>query len=104
MKIAELKDRVVLGAARAYARRTIPADSGKLVIYTGPSGEGAAVPTGDQLLAAVAAAERREALLEGRDEIATTLLRDADIRAFQDRDRSARPWIHQTKPRDTRAV
>ena len=49
-------------------------------------------------------AERREALLEGRDEIATTLLRDADIRAFQDRDRSARPWIHQTKPRDTRAV
>ena len=48
--------------------------------------------------------ERREALLEGRDEIGTTLMRDADIRAFQDRDRSARPWIYQTKPRRTRAL
>jgi 3-isopropylmalate/(R)-2-methylmalate dehydratase small subunit len=42
--------------------------------------------------------ERRQALLEGRDEISMTLLRDADIRAFQERDRAARPWIYQTKP------
>lgn len=42
--------------------------------------------------------ERRQALLEGRDEISMTLTRDADIRAFQERDRAARPWIYQTKP------
>lgn len=43
--------------------------------------------------------ERRQALLEGRDEIAMTLLRDADIEAFHQRDRAARPWIYQTTPR-----
>jgi 3-isopropylmalate/(R)-2-methylmalate dehydratase small subunit len=43
--------------------------------------------------------ERRQALLEGRDEIGMTLMRDADILAFQARDRVARPWIYQTKPR-----
>jgi len=43
--------------------------------------------------------ERRQALLEGRDEIAMTLLRDAEIDAFQRRDRAARPWIYQTAPR-----
>ena len=42
--------------------------------------------------------ERRRALLEGRDEIAMTLLRDADIAAFQSHDRVARPWIYQTVP------
>jgi 3-isopropylmalate/(R)-2-methylmalate dehydratase small subunit len=42
--------------------------------------------------------ERRQALLGGRDEISMTLLRDADIRAFQERDRVARPWIYQTTP------
>jgi 3-isopropylmalate/(R)-2-methylmalate dehydratase small subunit len=41
--------------------------------------------------------ERRQALLEGRDEIGTTLMRDAEILAFQARDRAARPWIYQTK-------
>jgi 3-isopropylmalate/(R)-2-methylmalate dehydratase small subunit len=44
-------------------------------------------------------AERRQALLEGHDEIGMTLARDADIRAFQERDRAARPWIYQTSPR-----
>lgn len=43
--------------------------------------------------------ERRQALLEGRDEIGMTLMRDADIRTFQERDRAARPWIYQTTPR-----
>ena len=42
--------------------------------------------------------ERRQALLEGRDEIAMSLLRDADIAAFQSHDRVARPWIYQTVP------
>lgn len=43
--------------------------------------------------------ERRQALLEGRDEIGMTLMRDAEIGAFQERDRAARPWIYDTTPR-----
>ena len=43
--------------------------------------------------------ERRQALLEGRDEIAMTLLRGGEIDAFHQRDRAARPWIYQTAPR-----
>jgi len=45
-------------------------------------------------------AERRQALLEGRDEIGMTLARDMDILAFQERDRVARPWIYETSPRN----
>lgn len=37
---------------------------------------------------------RRIALLQGLDEIDATLRRDAEIRAFQARDRVLRPWIH----------
>ncbi len=37
---------------------------------------------------------RREGLLQGLDEVALTLKRDAEIRAFQATDRAARPWIH----------
>jgi 3-isopropylmalate/(R)-2-methylmalate dehydratase small subunit len=37
---------------------------------------------------------RREGLLEGLDEVASTLRRDGEIRAFQAADRIERPWIH----------
>jgi len=37
---------------------------------------------------------RREGLLQGLDEVAMTLQRDSEIRAFQAADRAARPWIH----------
>jgi 3-isopropylmalate/(R)-2-methylmalate dehydratase small subunit len=37
---------------------------------------------------------RRTGLLEGLDEVALTLQRDHEIRAFQASDRAARPWIH----------
>ena len=37
---------------------------------------------------------RRAGLLEGLDEIASTLRRDQQIRAFQAADRTERPWIH----------
>ena len=37
---------------------------------------------------------RREGLLQGLDEVALTLQRDGEIRAFQAQDRAARPWIH----------
>jgi 3-isopropylmalate/(R)-2-methylmalate dehydratase small subunit len=39
---------------------------------------------------------RRAGLLEGLDEVALTLQRDSEIRAFQAVDRAARPWIHFT--------
>jgi 3-isopropylmalate/(R)-2-methylmalate dehydratase small subunit len=41
-------------------------------------------------------AERRQALLEGHDEIGMTLTQVADIFAFQKRDREVRPWVYQT--------
>jgi 3-isopropylmalate/(R)-2-methylmalate dehydratase small subunit len=37
---------------------------------------------------------RREGLLQGLDEVALTLQRDDEIRAFQSADRVTRPWIH----------
>ena len=37
---------------------------------------------------------RRAGLLQGLDEVALTLQRDDEIRAFQAADRTARPWIH----------
>jgi 3-isopropylmalate/(R)-2-methylmalate dehydratase small subunit len=37
---------------------------------------------------------RREGLLLGLDEVALTLQRDDEIRAFQAADRTARPWIY----------
>jgi len=37
---------------------------------------------------------RRAGLLEGLDEVAMTLQRDGEIRAFQTTDRVERPWIH----------
>jgi 3-isopropylmalate/(R)-2-methylmalate dehydratase small subunit len=37
---------------------------------------------------------RRDGLLRGLDEVALTLQRDGEIRAFQAADRAARPWIH----------
>ena len=37
---------------------------------------------------------RREGLLHGLDEVMLTLQRDHEIRAFQEADRAARPWIH----------
>src|SRR3974390_2069855 len=37
---------------------------------------------------------RREGLLQGLDEVALTLQRNSEIRAFQASDRAARPWIH----------
>jgi 3-isopropylmalate/(R)-2-methylmalate dehydratase small subunit len=49
-------------------------------------------------------AEQRQALLEGRDEIAMTLAHETDILAFQARDRAARPWIYRTAPRNKPAA
>src|ERR1700748_813540 len=37
---------------------------------------------------------RREGLLQGLDEVALTLRRESEIKAFQAADRAARPWIY----------
>jgi 3-isopropylmalate/(R)-2-methylmalate dehydratase small subunit len=39
---------------------------------------------------------RKEALLEGLDDIALTLKREAIIAAHQERDRKLRPWVYET--------
>lgn len=80
--VTELAPGIGLDEINAYARATIPADSGKLVVYTGPSkaegeakGEAAsALPSGDQLLAAVAAAERREVRAHDEKAVAGALM------------------------------
>jgi len=55
------------------------------------------LPSG-RIMPFVIDAERREALLEGRDEIGMTLTRGDEIAAFQIQDRAARPWIYATLP------
>ncbi len=42
---------------------------------------------------------RRECLLEGLDDLGLTLKREGAIKAFQDRDRKARPWIYSAVTR-----
>lgn len=56
--VRELVPGISLEEINTYARRTIPADSGKLVLYTGVTRPD--TPQGQQLLAAVAAAQRAE--------------------------------------------
>ena len=56
----EMLPGVTLDEMNAYTRRTIPANSGKLVIYSGIDSPGSPPPQGDALLAALAAAERAE--------------------------------------------
>ena len=53
-------------------------------------------PSGQQLAFEIDP-RRREGLLLGLDEVALTLQRDNEIRAFQSNDRAARPWIHSTQ-------
>ena len=50
-------------------------------------------PTGKQIRFDIDP-RRREGLLQGLDEVALTLQRDHEIRAFQASDRASRPWIH----------
>ena len=62
--VKQLVPGITLEEMNAYARRTIPADSGKLVLYTGMTRPD--TPAGSQLLATVAAAQRAD--VRARDE------------------------------------
>jgi zinc protease len=64
--VSELVPGLTLQEMNAYARSTIPANSGKLVIYTGSSKADAPTPTGTQLLAYADAA--RTAVINPREE------------------------------------
>jgi zinc protease len=73
---SELLPGITLEEINAYARRTIPLDSGKLVVYTGPAKQDVVAPTGDQLLAAVAAAERRDVVAHDDEKAVAARLMD----------------------------
>jgi zinc protease len=64
--VTELVPGISLAEMNAYARATIPANSGRLVIYTGVERADTPPPNGEQLLATVGAAEKRE--VQARDE------------------------------------
>jgi zinc protease len=64
--VTELLPGITLAEMNAYARATIPADSGRLVFYTGVARPDAPPPSGEELLAAVSAAEKRD--VQARDE------------------------------------
>ena len=65
---------VTLDEMNAYARRTIPANSGKLVIYTGIERADSPPPQGAALLAALAAAEQAEVAPHEEKELGSQLM------------------------------
>jgi len=72
--VTELVPGIGLEEVNAWARATIPADSSKLVVYTGPTRPDAALPSGAQLLAAVTAAERRDVRAHDEKAVAGVLM------------------------------
>jgi zinc protease len=72
--VTELVPGIGLAEINAYARATIPADSGKLVVYTGPTQAEVTLPSSAQLLAAVAAAEKREVRAHDEKAVAGALM------------------------------
>ncbi|GAB3417990.1 insulinase family protein [Massilia agilis] len=70
----ELIPGITLADVNAYARRTIPANSAKLVIYTGVERAGEKAPLGQELLAAVAAAEKVQVKAHDEKEVAARLM------------------------------
>jgi zinc protease len=70
----ELLPGIGLEEINAFARKTIPADSGKLVIYIGGEREGVAPPSGSQLLAEVAAAEHAKVSARETKALAASLM------------------------------
>ncbi len=72
--VTQMLPGITLDEMNAYTRRTIPANSGKLVIYTGIDSPGAPPPQGEALLAAVAAAEQAEVAPYAEKTLATQLM------------------------------
>jgi zinc protease len=72
--VTELVPGMTLAEMNAYARSTIPADSGKLVIYTGASKADAPTPTGAQLLAYADAAKQADIAPRAEKALGTQLI------------------------------
>jgi zinc protease len=77
--VTDLVPGMTLQEMNAYARRTIPADSGKLVIYTGSNKIDAPVPTGPQLLAYVDAAKNADIAPREEKAIGSKLLAEPPV-------------------------
>ena len=72
--VTELLPSITLAEMNAYARRTIPAESGKLVIYTGSTNPVTPLPTGPALLAAVDNAQKAELTAHDEKAVAAQLM------------------------------
>jgi zinc protease len=72
--VTEMLPGITLDEINAYARRNIPADSGKLVIYSGSTKADVPVPTGDQLLAAISSAEKQNVVAYDDKAVAAALM------------------------------
>jgi 3-isopropylmalate/(R)-2-methylmalate dehydratase small subunit len=83
--IAELAAEIEAAAGRQANETDITVDLEQQLITT---------PAGRRIPFATDAA-KRQALLEGLDEIAMTQLRERDIVTFQAQDRARRPWIYR---------
>ena len=92
MLLIRLPKEQVQSLATEAERCVRPAMTVDLQVGSSPPPSGAEVPFNID-------AERRQALLEGRDEIAMTLTRETDIQLSRSAT-AARPWIYQTTPRN----
>ena len=63
-----------LDEINAFARKTVPADAGKLVMYIGGDGAATAKPGGEQLLATASAAERAPVAAREEKALASELM------------------------------
>ncbi len=72
--VRELVPAISLDELNSYARATIPANSGKLVVYMGTNSADAPAPTGASLLASVAAAEKTAVKRIDEKAVATQLM------------------------------
>lgn len=74
LMMKELVPAITLDEVNAYARRTVAEDAAKLVIYTGVQQAGEPAPQGDQLLAAIRAAEKAQVKAHDEKVLASALM------------------------------
>ncbi len=86
------------GAVQDLARQ-VQADPERNLVTVSLEAREVTAPDGTRLPFAVEAL-RREMLLTGLDAIGATLQREAEIAAFQARDRTRRPWIYLSVQRN----
>ena len=73
--------------------KALAADPARAVLTVDLAQQKVVAPDGSEYLFEIEPL-RKKALLEGLDEIGLTRLRDAEIAAFQQKDRAKRPWVY----------